>query len=29
MEIGGGYFDVYAQFKGEAFVGFRLAVAGI
>jgi len=28
MEIGCGFFDVYAQFEGEAFVGFRLAVRG-
>lgn len=28
VEIGCGFLDVYAQREGEAFVGFRLAVAG-
>lgn len=28
VEIGCGFFDVYAQFEGKAFVGFRLAFAG-
>ena len=27
VEIGCGFLDVYAQREGEAFVGFRLAVA--
>ena len=28
VEIGCGFLDAYAQFEGEAFVGFRLAVRG-
>jgi hypothetical protein len=28
VEIGQGYFDVYAQFKGGSFVGFRLEFTG-